>query len=83
MDLFYWLAILCSTALLWSLAVLVNRRNVRTHNRNGDPDSDLIVFVEPVRWLFIIWGFAPFCRGLRLAGSNAQVRLFRWSRVTG
>ena len=83
MNLPHWLLILCSAAFLWALAVLTNRRNVQVHDGGGSPDSDLIVFVEPVRWLFIIWGFAPFCRGLRLAGCNAQVRLFRWSGLAG
>lgn len=78
-----WPIIVCGAALLWLSAVLVNRRNVRACERGGSTGADLIVFVEPVRWLFIIWGFAPFCRGLRLAGCTAEVRLFRWCRVAG
>jgi pimeloyl-ACP methyl ester carboxylesterase len=41
------------------------------------------VFVEPVRWLFVIWGFTFFCSGLRKAGGNQHVRLFRWSSRMG
>jgi hypothetical protein len=83
MTLIYWLLALCSGAILWLVAVRVNRRNVRAQEHDGNADSDLIVFVEPVRWLFIIWGFAPFCRGLRRGGCDAQVRLFRWGSVAG
>ena len=83
MALFNWLLTLCGATILWLVAVLVNRRNVRAHDGSGSSDADLIVFVEPVRWLFVIWGFAPFCRGLRLAGCTAHVRLFRWSGIAG
>src|SRR6187455_2819647 len=83
MKLFYCLIILCVIGGLWCLAVLINRLNVRKHNRSGDLDADLIIFVEPIRWLFIIWGFAWFCRGLRLANGNQHVRLFRWCSPWG
>lgn len=69
--------------LLWSVALLVNRRRVASCDGSGDPRDGIVVFVEPVRWLFIIWGFAPFCRGLRRAGERRQVRLFRWSSSLG
>ena len=68
---------------VWCLALVINRRNVQKHHRSGNPDSDLIIFVEPVRWLFIIWGFASFCRGLRLKNCAHHVRLFRWSSTLG
>jgi len=56
---------------------------VRALDGSGHPDHGIVVFVEPVRWLFIVWGFVPFVRGLRRAGCGHCVRLFRWSRRAG
>lgn len=63
--------------------VVINRRRVRAWDRQGDPAHGIVVFVEPVRWLFVIWGFVPFCRGLRRAGGGHQVKLFRWCTTAG
>jgi pimeloyl-ACP methyl ester carboxylesterase len=58
-------------------------RRIRQCDGSGDPGHGIVVFVEPVRWLFVIWGFVSFCRGLRRAGLMHQVRLFRWSNRAG
>ncbi|MBI4580091.1 MAG: hypothetical protein HY718_10345 [Planctomycetes bacterium] len=67
----------------WLAAMGVNRRHVRRYDGSGDPQEGIIVFVEPVRWLFIIWGFSSFCRGLRHAGGRQSARLFRWGSTAG
>jgi len=56
---------------------------VRELDGSGDLDQGIVVFVEPVRWLFVVWGFVPFVRGLRRAGCGHGVRLFRWSGRAG
>jgi hypothetical protein len=43
----------------------------------------VVIFVEPLRWLFIVWGFASFVRGLRSGGAGQRVRLFRWCGRAG
>ncbi|HOA74550.1 MAG TPA: hypothetical protein PKL76_13990 [Phycisphaerae bacterium] len=68
---------------LWAAAVYLNRRRWRRLNRTGKRDEGIVVFVEPVRWLFVVWGFAWFCRGLRQAGGRQYVHLFRWSSIAG
>jgi hypothetical protein len=68
---------------VWALAFWLNRRGVRRHECSGDPAEGIVIFAEPVRWLFVIWGFSPVCRGLRRAGWHGQVRLFRWSTPAG
>jgi hypothetical protein len=78
-----WPIMLLAVAALWRLAYAVNRRRVRAHDGTGDPADGLVIFVEPVRWLFIVWGFVGFCRGLRRAGLQPHVRLFRWSGRAG
>jgi hypothetical protein len=72
-----------AVALAWAISVRVNRRRVRAFESRDDCSGDTIIFVEPVRWLFIIWGFASFCSGLRRAGWKGQLRLFRWSGTAG
>lgn len=64
-------------------ALCINRRHVCRLDGSGDPAQGIVVFVEPVRWLFIIWGFSWFCRGLRRAGGTQRVILFRWSSIAG
>lgn len=68
---------------LFAAALLLNRRRALRLSGSGDPAHGIVVFVEPVRWLFVIWGFAWFCRGLRRAGGRQQVLLFRWSSTVG
>ncbi len=68
---------------LWLLAYRTNARRTRACDGSGDPDGDIVVFVEALRWLFIVWGFPRFCRGLRRGGCNHYVRLFRWSGPSG
>lgn len=68
---------------LWAAAVYINRRCLRTYEDSGDPAAGIVIFVEPVRWLFIIWGFTGFCRGLRRANGEHRVVLFRWSTPAG
>ncbi|GMU23644.1 MAG: hypothetical protein AMXMBFR13_37220 [Phycisphaerae bacterium] len=70
-------------ALAWFASVCINRRRVRAFESRGDCSGDTIIFVEPVRWLFVIWGFASFCSGMRRAGWKGQLRLFRWSGTAG
>ncbi|MBN1513813.1 MAG: hypothetical protein JXB13_17485 [Phycisphaerae bacterium] len=77
--------VLIATGILvvWLAAIIVNRRRVRRYDGSGDSQDAIVVFVEPVRWLFIIWGFSGFCRGLRQAGGRQLLRLFLWSSVAG
>lgn len=63
--------------------LLLNRRRAGQWDGNGDASRGIVLFVEPVRWLFVIWGFGWFCSGLRRAGGRQQVRLFRWSSAAG
>ena len=70
-------------AALWMLALRVNRHRIEACDGSGDADHGIVVFVEPVRWLFIVWGFGSFCRGLRRGGCDHYVRLFRWSGRAG
>lgn len=80
MRLLAWMALV---GVLWTFAVIVNRRAVRRENGAGDPRDGVLLFVEPVRWLFVIWGFGPFCRGVRRSGWKGQIRLVRWSSGAG
>src|SRR6476661_7216372 len=75
-----WMAV---TGLVWLCAMIFNRRAVREHNGKGDPGEGIVLFVEPVRWLLVIWGFASFCNGLSRGGWRGQTRLFRWSTAAG
>jgi hypothetical protein len=70
-------------AVLWLGLVILNRRGVRRYDGSGDPKAGVVVFVEPVRWLWIIWGFTPFCRGLRRGGCNARIYLYEWGDIRG
>ena len=79
-DWLWWVAL---AALIWAVGVIVNRSRVRHHDGTGDPSAGIVVFVEPIRWLFVIWGFARFCRGLRRAGQRHRVYLFRWCSIAG
>jgi pimeloyl-ACP methyl ester carboxylesterase len=72
-----------AVAAAWLAAVWWTRRVVRRHDGSGDPSEGIIIFVEPVRWLFIIWGFVSACRGLRRAGLNHVIHLFQWSHTAG
>jgi pimeloyl-ACP methyl ester carboxylesterase len=72
-----------AVAAVWMAAVWWNRRVVRRHDGSGDPSEGIIIFVEPVRWLFIIWGFVAACRGLRQAGLKHAIHLFQWSHTAG
>lgn len=67
----------------WAILLSLNRRGVRRHEQTGDASRGVIIFVEPVRWCFIIWGFVQFCRGLRRAGRQERILLFRWSNRAG
>ncbi len=69
--------------LICVMALRINRRRVMGYENSGDPENGILVFVEPVRWLFIIWGFSSICRGLRQGGYQGQFRLFRWSGRAG
>ncbi|NLE61747.1 MAG: hypothetical protein GX616_25610 [Planctomycetes bacterium] len=77
------LIIAASSVAMWAVALWLNRRGVRHFDGSGDPSRGIVVFVEPVRWLFIVWGFNSLCRALRRAGRTDAVRLFRWSRAAG
>jgi hypothetical protein len=68
---------------VWAALLAHNRRGVRRHEQTGDASRGVIIFVEPVRWCFIIWGFVQFCQGLRRAGRQERILLFRWSNRTG
>lgn len=83
MDPLHWLLLSIAVAALWAMAVSLNRRHVRALDGTGDAREGIVVFVEPVRWLSIVWGFVWFCRGLRRAECGHQVRLFRWCSVAG
>lgn len=65
------------------LAVLANRFIVRRLDGSGDPDRGVLVYVEPVRWLFIIWGLDLLWLALRWAGWQGQMHLFRWCSIGG
>jgi hypothetical protein len=70
-------------AATWAVALWINRRGVQRHDGSGDPARGIVVFVEPVRWLFIIWGFNALCRALRRAGCEEAIHLYQWSRPAG
>lgn len=78
-----WSLVIACAGALWASAVWLNRRSVRAHEGRGDPTAGIVLFVEPIRWLFIIWGFSSFCRGLRQAGCRHRVELWRWSTALG
>lgn len=67
----------------WTVALWVNRRRVRYYDGTGDSRRGVVVFVEPVRWLFVVWGFNGLCRALRGAGFDHAVHLYRWSHAAG
>lgn len=69
--------------LAWIAGLWVNHRGVSRHDGSGDPGRGIVVFVEPVRWLFIVWGFNGLCRAIRRAGCDHAIHLFRWSRTAG
>lgn len=77
------LALAGGAAAAWWLVLWRNRRRVAAVDHSGDPRRGIVIFVEPVRWLFVIWGFPHFCRGLRAAGCPHYIRLFRWSNRAG
>ena len=83
MNLFEYILLLLVLIAAWILALWMNKRRIRACDSNGDPDQGIVVFVEALRWLFIVWGFTGFCRGLRRGGCHQQVRLFRWSGWAG
>lgn len=68
---------------LWWCAVRANRSRLHRYDGSGDAAKGIVIFVEPLHWLFIVWGFAPFCRGLRRAGGEHHIRLFRWGGRAG
>lgn len=70
-------------AVAWIGAVVLNRWGIHRHDGTGDAQSGTILFAESIRWLFIIWGFAGFCRGLRRQGCRHQIRLCRWCSTWG
>jgi hypothetical protein len=70
-------------AALWWAAIARNRKQVARLDCSGDPAKGIVIFVEPVRWLFIVWGVTSFAKGLRRAGYGSHLRLFRWSGLAG
>jgi pimeloyl-ACP methyl ester carboxylesterase len=79
----YYVFLVAAGALAWGLAVWGHCRVIRRYKSTGDARHGIVVFVEPVRWLFIVWGFASFCRGLRRGGRQQLIHLFRWSGRAG
>lgn len=69
--------------LAWISGLWLNRRGVTRYDGSGDPKRAVVIYVEPVRWLFIVWGFNGLCRAIRKAGVSHAVHLFRWSRTAG
>ena len=69
--------------LAWLTGLWFNRRGVTRYDGSGDPGRGIVIFVEPVRWLFIVWGFNGLCRAIRKAGVDHAIHLFRWSRAAG
>ncbi|GAG12587.1 unnamed protein product, partial [marine sediment metagenome] len=82
-DLVEYILLLLVVGAAWAVALAINDRRVRACDGSGNPEQDIVVFVEALRWLFIVWGFPRFCRGLRRGGCQQQVRLFRWSGSAG
>lgn len=70
-------------AALWAAAVWRNGRRTARHIGRGDARAGSVLFVEPVRWLFIVWGFNAMFAALRREGLGHSVHLFRWSRSAG
>lgn len=68
---------------VWAIAVAINRACVTRYHGRGDGTTGIVVFVEPVRWLFVVWGFGGACRGLRRAGIPHAIHLFQWSNRAG
>ncbi len=75
--------VLSVVAVLWAGVVWLNRRRLAAVDGTRDRSEGTVIFVEPVRWLFVVWGFKSFVYGLRRAGCRHQVRLFRWSGTAG
>lgn len=69
--------------LAWITGLWLNRRGVARYDGSGEPARAIIIFVEPVRWLFIVWGFNGLCRAIRGMGISHAIYLFRWSRAAG
>ena len=55
-----WVVFIIAIVVAWILGVFAQRSRVRHHDAMGDPQCGIVVFVEPVRWLFIIGGFTFF-----------------------
>ncbi len=72
---------------LWGLAALVaiwaiqfaRDRAARHRPATGDPARGLILFVEPLSWLGLKWGYRRFLLAARLAATPARRELFSWS----
>jgi hypothetical protein len=80
MHLWVWTIV---AVILWLMLLRRDRRRIRRYDETGEPDAGIVLFVEPIRWLFVIWGFADFCKGLRRAGWLGKVQLVRWSSHIG
>lgn len=78
-----WLLTVTILVAWWAIALLLNRRGVRLHENTGDVAQGIVVFAEPLRSFFVIWGFSQFVSGLRRGGCGGQVLLFRWTSWLG
>ncbi|MHC4442506.1 MAG: alpha/beta hydrolase family protein [Planctomycetota bacterium] len=83
MIVLFWIILIICGLCLWGLIIAHNRKRINKVDSSGDPNKGIIIFVEPVRWLFIIWGFTSFVKGLRRGGCEYYIRLFRWSGKAG
>ena len=52
-------------------------------DRGGAPQSGLVIFVEPIRWLGVRWGANTLAAGLRRAGFEGEFHYWRWGTTLG
>jgi len=64
---------------IWAVVWALDRRAV-ARGQGGDPAQGLTLFVEPVAWLAIKWGFRRFLVAAGMSGRVGRLELFGWSR---
>jgi len=63
---------------IWAVQWLLDRRAV-ARGQGGDPAPGLTLFVEPVAWLALKWGFRRFLIAAQMSARPGRVELFGWS----
>lgn len=71
---------LATLAAIWAIQFARDRAALR-RPPPGDPARGLILFVEPLPWLGLKWGYRRFLAAADLAGTPARVEFFAWSNA--